>query len=398
MLTKREGRHGGAVVKVLLIVVILALGGAAGGYFILTERSTGRKEKAAEVESVAVKRVSPDTYPALFDARGTVEASRAVKLQPRVSGEITAVSRNFIPGGQFEKGDTMLVIDRQDYQLNVNRKENELKKARARLKMERGEQEVAREELGLSGQKLSGLQQELALRQPQLSQAEAEVETARLALQQAHLDLERATVRAPFDAHILERQVERGANVSPGQVLAHLAGTGEYWVEVTVPVARLRWLNFPDSAGDTGSEVKIYSAGSDNRELLRTGYIKELIGQVERETRQARLLVAVEDPLGLESSGRDKLLLGNFVELEFLGENIPGVVRLDRELLRRNNRVWVLDESGRLDKRKVEIVFGTQEDVFVKSGLADGDRLINSELSRPVDGTRLKVHSETADE
>jgi RND family efflux transporter MFP subunit len=374
-----------------LIMIVLLLGLAGGAYFIFSEQGTERKKETARrvpvVEVVKVKTASPRVR---FKAMGTIKPSREVTLQPRVSGEIIKVSDQFIPGGKFNTGDTILIIDPRDYQIKAKKLENEIDKARSALQIERGEQEVARQELEMSGENPGGFNRSLMLRKPQLTQAEANLQLARLALEEARLDLRRTVLKAPFAAQVLERQAQKGANVSPGQQLVTLAGIEEYWVEVTVPPSNLSWLRIPENSEDTGSSVKIFSATELNQRFLRKGRIKKLIGRLEEKTRQVQLLIAVEDPLGLEAKDRKKLLIGSYVSVQFEGRKIPDVIRLNRSYLRGDNKAWVLSKDGNLSKRDLDIVFSSEEEVFVKSGLKSGEFVITSDLNRPVVGMELK--------
>jgi hypothetical protein len=72
---------------------------------------------------------------------------------------------------------------------------------------------------------------------------------------------------------------------------------------------------------------------------------------------------------------------------------LEGVIRLDRNLVRRNDTVWVM-EDNRLSIRDVDIAFRDQEYAYISAGLADGDQVITNDLASVVNGARLRLEGE----
>ncbi len=381
----------GYLFRAALGIVVLATGGFIGAYFIFEEEQVEQRERPErKAQKVQVITAQKEDYQAEFEAMGQIIPAREVILQPRVEGEVTAVAQDFMPGGLFQKDQLLLEIDKQDYQLQVQQKKQKLNQAQADLELEKGEQAVARQELGLFGDTSPGINLDLMLRKPQLTKAEADVQTASLALEEARLNLQRATINAPFDAQIIEKEVDLGSNVSQGQDLVHLTGTEQYWVQVTVPVFMLHWLEIPAQDSDTaGSTALIYSTPPEEPQLLRQGYIKKLVGQLEEESRQARLLIAVDDPLGLEHEHEAKLLLNDYVKVRFAGRKLPQTIKLPREYLRREDKIWVADDQDQLQKREVQIIFRDADHIYIESGLEHGESVITSDLSPAVENMRL---------
>ena len=101
-------------------------------------------------------------------------------------------------------------------------------------------------------------------------------------------------------------------------------------------------------------------------------------------------------PLRLKSDGDlPPLLIGSYVRTEIEGLAIPDVVVLRREYLRDGGNVWVMNNSGALEIRPVEIVFRNRETVYVSKGLSDGDRVISSDIPAPVEGMPLRIEGDT---
>ena len=380
------------LVKILLPLLVLGVG-IAGAAYIKKSGPEPRKKPPVRTEPlVEVVALRPTDERVVVQAMGTVIPAREMVLRSRVAGEIVKLHEDFMPGGYFKAGEDLLQIDPEDYALTVARRQSQVAEAQYALKVELGYQDVARREWQLlNGNKpAKSLDRELALRKPHLRKARADLKAAKSELQQARLDLGRTRVSAPFNAVVRTQAAEFGSQISAGEQLAELVGTDEYRIQVSVPLDRLRWIQIPRKPGDVGSEVRIrYRDG----EYERTGRVIRLMSDLENEGRMARLLVAVRDPLNLESSDADPppLLLGEYVRVAVEGQALSGVFRIPRTALRDDSHIWVAGEDGRLSVRSVETIWRDQETVLLKNGLRSGEQVVISDLATPVDGMGIRV-------
>ena len=288
-------------------------------------------------------------------------------------------SDDFIDGGLLAKGSDVVRIDPVDYELALSSAESSLEKARFDHKLELGRQDVARREWELlKTDDATEQEKELALRIPHLVASKASLKAAESALEKAQLDLERTRVRAPFDGVVLERGVNLGSQALPQDMLARLAGTGAYWVVVSIPVDRLGWVEVPGSGG------RVVSASG----AVREGRVLELLGELEEKGRMARLLVEVDDPLCLKPENKEHqpLLLGEYVRVEISGRELQAVYAIPRNALRENRQIWIATREGTLDIREVDVLWRGAEEVLIRDGLSDGDQLIVSDMTAPVQG------------
>ncbi len=379
--------------KTLLIsLLILALGIVTTAFIFMTEptaeRSGAVRESAMLVE---VTGVEPGSFIPTIQAMGTVEPSQDIDVSPRVGGEVMRVGANFTPGGTVRKGEVLLQLDPADYENALAQRKSVLSQAVADLNIELGRQKVAEQDFALLGDSLNLENQSLVLREPQLDAARAHVEAARAAVQQAELELARTTIRAPFDAHILSRNVNVGSQVAPGENLGRLVGRETYWVVATLPQAQLRWLTFA-SAGTEASAVRIRNRTAWGADEYRTGSLHQLVGALEDQTRMARVIVDVKDPLANLPQNADAppLMIGSFVEANIAGKELTDVIRLQREFIRDDDTVWLL-EDGVLRIREVDIVFQDNDYAYIISGLSADASVVTTNLSTVVDGAPLRV-------
>ena len=392
--TKQPERSSMNWKKTLLISLgVLLLGGLVLILVFLTEptaqRAGATKKTAMLVEVVEAKR---DTFQPVIIATGTVEPARDIVLSPRVSGEIIERSEVFTPGGFVKKGEVLLRIDPSDYQNTLELRKSNLQQAIADLNIEMGRQDVAQKDFQLVDEELTEENKALVLREPQLQAVRSRVKAARASVNQARLDLQRTTIKAPFNAHILSRNVNIGSQVSPGNNLGRLVGMDNYWVALTIPLSKLPWLSFPEDENTRGAEVKLRNRTAWPEGMYRKGYLYKLVGTLEDKTRMARVLVTVPDPLAhrTDSAELPRLMIGAFMEAQIQAREIPDVIRLNRDYIRKDETVWVMKE-GKLQIREADIIFRDQQYAYIRKGLEEGEKVLTTNLSTVVEGAALRT-------
>ena len=352
------------------------------------QRETATKTTAMLVETVEVRR---GDYKPTVAVTGTVQAAKDIVLSPQVSGEVVSIARNFTPGSFVKKGDVLLQVNPADYRNTLQLRKSDLALAKSNLRIEMGRQDVARKDFELIGQEMSEDNKALVLREPQLESAKASVAAAEAAVEQAELNLRRTTIRAPFDAHIISRNTNVGAQVAPGQEIGRIVGMDEYWVLANVPMDKVNWLTFSQNKSQRGSDVKIYSNNWPEGQY-REGALFRLVGALDAQSRLVRVLISVSDPLARMTSTDTvpPLIIGAFVENHIDAREIEDVVRLNRDHLRQGETVWVM-KDGKLQIRQVQIVFQDPNYAYIREGLSDGDQVVTTDLSTVVEGSELRT-------
>lgn len=376
--------------------VLVLLGSVFGSVYMLQTVPRSRRRKARPyatlVKFVPVrfkrKRVR-------LDAMGTVQAAQQVTLFPRVRGEVVRMNKKLIPGGLFRRGEWMLRIDPADYALVVAQRKSALAQAKAALALEQGQQLIARRELRMLGQSIKKGNRPLMLRKPQLATANANVKAAQAALSQARLNLRRTYIRAPFDAVVMQRSVNKGTRVTESTAMFQIAGTRSFWIELAVAVDQLKWIELPRMEGRKripGSKVKIFHPDAWGTKA-RVGRVIRLYPTLQTQGRMARVLVEIDDPLSLKKGAPQakKLLLGSYVKAQILGRLGPHVAILPREFLRDNDSVWLISKDNKLIIRPVHVLYRGRKVLFVDQGLRPGDRVISTLLPTPISGMPLRT-------
>jgi RND family efflux transporter MFP subunit len=378
---------------IAICTMILLLAASVITVIHLTEpkaqRTSASKRTAMLVE---VTRGERGTFQPEILVMGTVRPEKEIVLSPRVGGEIVSISESFTPGGFVEEGEVLLQIDPADYEVILLQRESELLQASADLELELGRQDLAQKDYKKLEGTISTEYKSLVLRRPQLNIARARVESAEAAVRRARLDLERTRVRAPFAAHIINREANVGSQVSAGEPLGELVGVRHYWVEAAVPVSNLRWIDFSGDRVPAGAAVQVRNRVAWPEDTFREGSVHRLIGELEDQTRLARVLLTVADPLSHEpeSAGLPPLMIGSFVEARIAGIPIEDVIRIDRDYVRKDDTIWI-DDAGVLRIRDLDIVFRDDKFAYVRSGLSSEDQVITTNLATVFDGAALRL-------
>jgi len=392
----RRNTRGQVTRTILYCVALMAAAGALIFLIFNTEPTAerdGAVRQSASLVDVTQARFG-DFRPSIV-AMGTVRPAKEIALSARVAGEIVEISEQFVPGGFVQAADPLLQLDDADYEIALQQARSNLEQALADLEIEQAEQSAAAADYRRLQRELPPERRALVLREPQGRAARATVEAARAEVRQAELNLSRTRINAPFDAHVLSREANLGSQVAPGTALGRLIGLDTFWVEATVPVSRLPWISVPSGSG-AGSRVEVRNRTAWPDGATREGQIVQLISELEGNTRLARLLIAVDDPLARNAAmDRPPLILGEYLEATIEGRELQGVAQLPRQYVRANDTVWLMVDE-RLVIRPVSIVFQDDQFAYIDEGLEAGDQVVTTRLATVREGLRLRVDDQAA--
>lgn len=384
--------------KILVSVALIVAAIMVYRHQIRTGPRARRMKPPTREKLVQVIPLQREDCTASVKAMGTVAPAQQVTLRSQVTGPIVELAPQVIPGGIVREGELLARIDPRDYEVVVEQRLGNVAKALEQLKVEQGNQAVAKQEYELLGEVVTEQDRELLLREPQLASAQSALESAQAALQKAQLDLDRCQIRSPFNAIVQEKHADVGAVVGLNTDLVTLIGTDEAWIEVMARVDELQWFDIPERNSESGSLAAIRNDKVWGSDRVRTGRVVRLGAELETQARWAQILVTVEDPFCLQAEHRDlpQLLMGTYVAVTIQGRSLDNVFAIPWSYLRDNNTVWIMNADGKLEIRPVQIVLIQEDRVFVTQGLRGGEFLVITDLAAPVVGMPLRV-AETED-
>ncbi|MFN7178531.1 efflux RND transporter periplasmic adaptor subunit [Hyphomonas sp.] len=379
-----------AIIAPIAIIAILGVGG-----FIAIQAMKPEPEKNEEPRAglnVFAEPVREGALTLTVSAQGEVKPRREIVVAPQISGRISFVSPDFIDGGFIRRGQVLIRVEAQDYELGVVRARSTVASAEQRLAREIAESELALqdlEDLGMSDAS------PLARREPQLAEARASLEAAKAQLQDAELALARTAVVAPFDGRVRERAVDIGQVVAPGQSLGRIFGTDV--VEVSLPLkdAELGRLGLPiafaASEATPGPEV-VFTATVGGEPRSWRGTVVRTGAAINPQTRQINVIAELPDPFGKGADNGAPMAPGLFVNAQIQGRSLDQVLIAPRAALRGTDKLYIGDpESGKLSIRTVDVAFSDKDGAYFHEGAAAGELAIISPIQAPFDGMSLTV-------
>jgi RND family efflux transporter MFP subunit len=374
---------------VVSVLVVMTLVGIA--------KSKRPERKEEEQSAVLVDAIDAEvrSLNLVVTSQGPVRPRTETTLVSEVSGKVVSVSPNFVAGGFFRKGDTLLQVDPSDYRTALKRAEASLASMRARLADEQARSEQALKDWRNLGRE--GEPSDLVLRKPQLQDAIANVSAAEADVEKARRDLQRTRITVPYDGLVKEKSVDIGQYVTPGTPLGVSFAVDT--AEIRLPLSRddVAYLNLP-SATDAG-EVPFPKVTLLAEEAGRTrSWQAELIrteGVVDETSRVINAVAQVVDPYGvLGISTQEELKVGTFVSARIEGIQVDDVVVLPRYALKSDNTVLVANEERKLEIRPVTVIRAEPKVVYLSSGVQAGEKVVTTTLEAPIPGTRLTISGE----
>ena len=375
------------IIIILLGIVIMAA--------LIKSRPEPKKEVKTDPGAlVQLLDVKKETVRIEVKGTGTVTATEEVTINPQVSGQIVRVSPQLAVGGFFRADDILFEIEDTDYLLAIDRSKAARAKAEYDLATIESQARIARAEWERLNQNIQDQPNPLVLFEPQLKNAKSALASADASVKQAELNLERTKIRAPFNCRIRSENIDLGQYVRSGSTVAVLAGTDSS--EILVPMTRddLQWLTIPrHGEKDIGSPAVVsFNIGGKSYEWQ--GHVIRSTGEVDPKTRMMKLVVLINDPYGLENGSdvlKPPLAQGTFVEVRFAGRELENIIVIPRTALRDNSSVWVMDNENKLIIRKIVQLRIEHDQVIISDGIAEGDRVILTNISGAADGMKLRT-------
>ena len=83
-------------------------------------------------------------------------------------------------------------------------------------------------------------------------------------------------------------------------------------------------------------------------------------------------------------------MIDDYVYVDITGRSLSNVVELPRSALQDDDTVWI-NVNNTLDIRKVTLAWKGRQNVYIQTGLSQGEEVVMSSLSTPIQGMSLKT-------
>lgn len=318
-------------------------------------------------------------------AQGEVRAKTQAEIAAQISGQVTYVSPLLEAGASVRRGEVLARIEAADYRLAVDRARSQVARAREAYERIRAEAALAEQDWRQLG--LAPAPSDLTLFKPQVAAAKADLDTAEAAVKEAQLNLSRTEFRAPFDGRVASRRVDLGDLVVPGALVATIFSTDAALVRIPLTDENLRVLGVAPGYGGAGLPARLSAVVAGERREWN-GALSVVEAAVDSQTRLIYGLVSVDDPFGADKP--TPLAPGLFVTVELVGAEQERFVAVPRAALKKNEFVYVVGEDNAITARTPVVAMADGETIFVRDGLAAGERVVVSYLPSPRDGMKVR--------
>ncbi len=377
------------IVSGLLIILVFVMVGLVA---INVLKKPKEKKRSFNTLAVVADYAKLEDIQLAVRTQGEARPQIEIDLVPQVGGLIVYVSPNFVEGGIFRKGETLLRVEDADFKVAVIRAEANVAQAEQVLVREQAEGEIARQDYEELGR---GEPSPLALREPQKAQARASLQAAKADLESTKLNLSRTSVKAPFSGRVRTKASDIGQFVTPGSRLARVFSTDVVEVRLALSDDQLSKLDLPLAffAKDRASAPKVdLSARVAGKTRHWNGRIMRTDSTYDTQTRALFAIAEVFDPYN-KGASEDGVPLapGLFVDADIAGKSFEGVIVIPRDGLRPQDEVYIVDDQGKAEVRKVTVLDTSPERALLTGGVEVGELVVLSPMERSRVEMTLKV-------
>lgn len=340
---------------------------------------------------VTVVKAHEEPLPLTRELVGRLASSRVAQVRARVAGII--LQRAYKEGTDVAAGQTLFEIDPAPLKAEVHAQEATLVKAQAdaanaALTAKRY-RELAAKNL-LSSQDLDS-----ALANARTTAAAVKVAQANL--EKARLDLSYATVTAPIGGRAGRAMVTEGALVGQDEAtqLTTIEQIDPVYANFSLSVSQLQQIRTPGTQIATQSgeseRIPVEVLLPDGSAYAQTGSLDFSDLAVDPATGTVSLRAVVPNP-------RHRLLPGMFVKLRLTLGRLEHAFLLPQATLTRDTQgayVLVVDETGKVEQRRITTYGMTSTNWIVTGDLAEGDQVILEGLQKVRPGGNAKAVVDT---
>ena len=361
-----------AIAAALMLFILVTF-----GWFSRAEKNPNLTEQVPDLAVVTMSAEVVERYSRKRHYLGRLEASQISDLGFELGGRVAEL--------YVEEG-SILAAGAPVAQLDTALLEQQLERASAALEAARAEQQIASLTLQRERETFERqLTSQQALDRVQATANAAIANTGALAAQLGYIEtqLNKSVLRAPFAGAVIERHLDTGSIVNPGSKVVTFVASGAAEIKVDVPQSAI-------AALPLGSHQRAIING-----LEYSARVHAIAPQRNQSTRAVTVILQLDEAIG-------DLLHGATAELSVEEQVTTAVVKLPLHALTESVRgIWAVyvaapqtgssEQSLILDRRQVEVVHQSGNDVYVRGGITTGDQVVVAGLQRLVPGQRVHL-------
>jgi membrane fusion protein (multidrug efflux system) len=374
---RKPGRAPGRlVVAGLLVTLALAACGKKDGG---QGGAPGGPGGAPQALPVTVIEAAPKRMPITVDTVGQSEGSKEVQVRARVSGIL--LKQRFSEGDRVKRDAVLYQIDPAPYEIALAQARAALAQAQATL--EQATREEARLKPLAAEQAISGKDYDDAGSTRKTSAANVMAKQADV--RNAELNLSYTRVTAPIGGISGRNISSEGSLVTAGTdsaLLTTIVQTDPIWVRFAISEAEYAMLR---NGNDQNAKVELI--GADGKPLLTPGKLNFAASTVDRTLGTVQLRAEVPN-------ADLRILPGQFVRARLFVGEIEGVLVPQAAVLTsdKGKAVMVVGADNKVSPRPVDAGTWQGDQWVIRSGLAQGDKVVVDNLVKMRPGMTVAPH------
>ena len=339
------------------------------------------KEVEKNIPFVKTMILKSQKVKARISSQGFIKPKSELNILSELNARVEWISSKMEPGSSFNEGDTLIKLDKRDYELALITAEANVLNANVNLEREKAESDIASKEWKRVG---GGSGTDLALRKPQLAQAKATLDAAKAELERTKRNLDRAVFVAPFKGRVRSKNTDMNSIVFPGTMLGSIYATRYFEVQLPITDQDVKFtgLSFNGLEIPSNKQLDVTFTIGDN---ILNGKVIRAEAEVDPRTRMLSVVASISEK---NNNSKNLILVGQYIQATIFGMEMDNIFLLPRNNVR-NESVWVVNSQMELTNRAVDIVRFEGEFALIGEGIEKGDRLLKSRLSSLINGQKV---------
>ena len=367
-----------AIIAIAVVVVVIAgtlLMGVFGG-------GGGRQRAMGAVQVKAMNVLVQDT-PLTLEYAGSVKGKDEVKVQARVSGNVTD---KYIKGGQYvSAGQALYKIDDRNYRAALLQAQANLAQAQATynnalIDLQRNEQLLAAAAVS---------EQVVTTQRAQVAAYQANVDAMAALVQQAQQNLDDTVVYAPMSGKLAVDDVAVGTYAAAGNTtLVTIGSSNPIFVQFSISEGEyLKYVGASVVPGQALPSKSVRITLSDGSEYPAEGSIVEVDRAMQDNSGSLIVKAQFDNPDGV-------LVPGMFARAKLTGDTLKGAILVPERAVQQllgKSFVMIVGEDGKSKAQNVELGSKIGSYCIVEKGLTGKEQVIVEGLTSLTEGMDLAI-------
>lgn len=369
---------------ITIIGIILLIGAASVSTYTMLENKPVpakgiKKEKVLSIKAEKARFVDIENNQVYH---GRVNAAQTFILSTEVAGRILPTYVALKEGNTFRKGQKLIHIFDNDVEATLKSQKSSFMNTIASVLPD------IKIDYKSEYQKWYDFFKSVKINQPlpELPQINSDQErfflasrsliTEYFAIKQAEINLSKYNIYAPFNGTFKSVRLEPGSIASPGTEIGVISRTDALEVIVEVEPANAKWVK-------TGDKVQVITESSDHSSIV--GQVSRKAKVVDPQSQTIKIYVKIRP------KSNDQIFEGQFVYVEFKGDELKDVVELPREAITDSKYIFIVKDH-KLHQKEIEVIKKNGDSYYIQ-GLTKDDVIVTESIFNGKEGMPVNIRS-----